>query len=281
VGPFAPVFRQADLAMLNLETAITSATTAEAKTYTFKTNPQVLDAFDAAGIDAVSLANNHGMDYGWAGFRDTLRAKQDSDSPVVLGIGEDEESAYAPWIAEVKGQRIAFFTATQVLDGHLTEKWTAGPDKGGLASAKRQDYLTDTVAAVRPDVDTVVVFLHWGVEKMNCPTQDQVDLAKALRSAGADIIVGGHQHRLSGGGMMGDTYVHYGLGNFLFHAGSSGAEKTGVLTVDVQGREIVDAQWHPGRVSDGVPQRLTGADKERELAYWNSLRGCANLDPVR
>lgn len=279
VGPFARIFRRSDLAMVNLETAITTAGTPEPKAFTFATTRDVLPALRSAGIDVVSMANNHGMDFGWPGFTDSLAAKRWSDSPAVIGIGKDEEEAYEPWIAEASGQRIAFFTATRVLDDHLAAKWTAGPAKGGLASAYRLDYLTERIAQTRPEVDTVVVYLHWGIERYTCPVESQVDLAKALKRAGADIIVGGHQHRLSGGGMMGDAFVHYGLGNFLFQAASEGAERTGVLTVDVQGRDIVGYQWHPGRIYNAVPQKLTGADRDAEAAYWESLRSCTGLKP--
>jgi poly-gamma-glutamate synthesis protein (capsule biosynthesis protein) len=279
VGPFARTFRDADVAMLNLETAITTATTAEPKTYVFGTDERVLSALASGGIDIVSLANNHGMDFGVPGLEDSLAAKRSVDAPAIIGIGADEAEAFAPHIVEVEGQRIAFIAATQVLDDNLIDKWTAGPNKGGLASAKRVDRLTEEVAAVRGEVDTVVVFLHWGVELLSCPTTDQIELAEALKSAGADIIVGGHQHRLAGGGRMGNTFVNYGLGNFLFQAASQGAERTGVLTVAVRGREVVDYKWLPGRISNGVPQRLTGADKAAELAYWQSLRECSGLRP--
>ncbi len=277
VGPFAKTLRRADLAVLNLETAITTSGTPEPKAFTFATTEAVLPALASAGIDVVSMANNHGMDFGWPGFTDSIAAKQSIESPAVVGIGEDQVEAYDPYVAEVQDQRIAVFAATQVLDDNLAAKWTAGPDKGGLASADRLNYLTKRIGEIRDDVDTVVVFLHWGVEKYTCPTQRQIDLAEAVRQAGADIIVGGHQHRLAGGGRMGDAFVHYGLGNFLFQAASSDAEKTGVLTVDVRGREIVDYKWHPGRIYGAVPQRLTGADRDNELAYWESLRDCSGL----
>ncbi len=277
VGPFAPVLERADVAMVNLETAIATSGAPEPKAYNFAAPPSILPALAAGGVDVVSMANNHGMDYGWEGFAQSLRAKRQAAEPAIIGIGRDQRKAYAPWIAEVRGQRIAFFTASQVLDPHLEYKWTAGPNKGGLASAFRVDYLTKRIKQARPNVDTIVVYLHWGIEKTTCPIDYQINLTKELKRAGADVVVGGGQHRISGGGFMGKTLVHYGLGNFLFQAASSGSDRTGVLTVVVRGRDVVKYRWRPGLISAGVPQKLTGATKRAELSYWESLRGCANL----
>src|SRR5690606_4017424 len=114
-------------------------------------------------------------------------------------------------VVDVRGHRIAVLAATQVLDSHLIEEWTAGPGKPGLASAKRVDRLVEAVRAAAAGADTVVVFLHWGIETHTCPAPRQQELAHALVEAGADIVVGGHAHRLQGGGRLGDAVVHYGL----------------------------------------------------------------------
>jgi poly-gamma-glutamate synthesis protein (capsule biosynthesis protein) len=279
VGPFTPILRRADVAMLNLEAAITTATTPEPKTYTFSAPEAILPALRRSGIDVVSMANNHGMDFGLPGLRDSLRAQRRSKGPAVIGIGRDAEQAYAPHIATVKGQRIAFFTASHVIDDYLKDTWVAGPFKPGIASAYEPDVerLIDGVEQHRSDVETIVVHLHWGVERLTCPTEDQIRLARRLKKAGADVIVGGHQHRLNGGGMLGRAFVHYGLGNFLFQAASAESDRTGVLTVDVRGREIVRYRWRPGRIVAAVPQRLQGTEAASELAYWESLRQCTGL----
>ncbi|MDP1820304.1 MAG: CapA family protein [Acidimicrobiales bacterium] len=98
-------------------------------------------------------------------------------------------------------------------------------------------------------------------------------------AAGADVVVGGHAHRLQGGGRLGDAVVHYGLGNFLFRANSSEGARTGVFEVTVTGRRIDGYRWVPGRISDSVPRPLAAAEAASELIYWDSLRACADLDP--
>ena len=61
-----------------------------------------------------------------------------------------------------------------------------------------------------------MVFLHWGVQGDSCPNVDQVELADALRQAGADVIVGAHSHTIQQMGQVGEAFVAYGLGNFMW-----------------------------------------------------------------
>ena len=275
VGPYADVFEAADVAVLNLETAVTEGGTRLAKQFTFRAPTRVLDALAAGGIDVVSLANNHGMDYGRSGLDDSIAAKRVTG--MIVGIGEDEDEAYAPWIAEVKGQRIAVIGATQVLDGQYVSSWTATADQPGLASAKREERLVAEVERIRDEVDTIVVLVHWGIETHECPTAVQQDLAIALEAAGADVIVGGHQHRVAGGGMLDTAAVHYGLGNFLFKSNSAPGSRTGVFLVTVTGQEVDGFEWLPGRISNSVPVPLEGDDAAAELDRWEGQRGCTNL----
>lgn len=270
--PFAPVLGGADLAVVNLETAIGTGGTPADKEFVFQAPPSALDAFRRAGVDVVSAANNHGMDFGVESLRETLAA-----GFPIIGIGADEDEAYAPYVADIRGHRVAVLAATQVLDGDLLAEWTAGPDQPGLASAKRVDRLLEAVRAARADADTVVVFLHWGVERETCPTASQRDLAAALVEAGADVVVGGHAHRLQGGGRLGDAVVHYGLGNFGFQANSPEGARTGVFLVTVSGSGVEGYEWVPGRVVAHQPRPLEGAEAATALAHWDGLRGCTGL----
>ena len=195
--PIAPVLRQADLAVVNLETAVTMDGSAAAKTFVFRAPPTAFAALRGGGVDVASMANNHGLDYGVGGLRDSIAAARRYNFPVV-GIGLNEKQAYHPFRRTIKGQRIAVIGATQVLDAELVSSWTAGRDKPGLASAKDVTRLVQEVRAARRTSDTVVVFLHWGIELEQCPSSDQRALAKQLVAAGADVVVGGHAHRVQG-----------------------------------------------------------------------------------
>ncbi len=278
LAPVSPLLADADIAMVNLETAVTDRGTPVPKAFAFRAPSTAFSALRAGGVDVVSVANNHGMDYGAAGLRDTLAAGRKAGMPIV-GAGTDDERAYAPHRVTVKGQRIAIVGATQVLDDQLVSAWTAGPEKIGLASAKDEPRLLRAVREARRTSDTVVVFLHWGLELSSCPTASQTSLARKLAKAGADLVVGSHAHVLVGGGMLRGTLVAYGLGNFVFYASREATTRSGVLRVTVTGRRIDAYRWRPARISGGIPYPLTGGERAEAVAGWRALRSCTNLRP--
>ncbi|HXG76124.1 MAG TPA: CapA family protein [Gaiellaceae bacterium] len=278
LAPIRPALERADVAIVNLETAITTGGSAVAKQFAFAAPPAAFDALRGGGVDVASMANNHGLDYGESGLRDSLAAARRARFPLI-GIGLDAARAYRPYRRTVQGQRIAILAATQVLDDELIAAWTAGPRKPGLASAKDVPRLVAEVRRARASADTVVVFLHWGRELERCPTDDQRSLARALVRAGADVVVGGHAHRLLGTGRLGAALVSYGLGNFVWYGTSELSTRTGVLLVTVTGRRVDGYRWVPARIVDGVPRPLAGAEAREHVAAWRSLRGCAGLRP--
>jgi poly-gamma-glutamate capsule biosynthesis protein CapA/YwtB (metallophosphatase superfamily) len=278
LGPIAKVLGKSDLAMINLETAITEAgTPAPGKQYTFRAPASAFTALKAAGVDVVSMANNHGMDYMDSGLQDSLAAIKRSKFPVV-GIGANEAQAYRPYRTTVNGNRVSIIGATQVLDAEFIEAWTATADRGGLASAKNEARLIKAVRQARKNSDTVIVHLHWGTELEKCPNQAQLSLAPKLVSAGADVVVGGHAHILLGAGYLDDAYVSYGLGNFVFYNSNPATTgRTGVLTLTINGRKVLKDTWTPATIQGGVPVPMTGAARTQAVADWKALRSCAGL----
>jgi poly-gamma-glutamate synthesis protein (capsule biosynthesis protein) len=277
LGPISRTLRAADLAMVNLETAITTGgTKAPGKQFTFRAPPSAFTALKAAGVDVVSMANNHGMDYMESGLRDSLRASKAAKFPTV-GIGRNAEEAYRPYRVTLKGNRIAIVGATQVLDDHLIPAWTATDTQGGLASAKNVERMVQAVKDAAEGSDAVIVHLHWGQELATCPLPRQQELAKRLAEAGADAIVGGHAHVLQGGGYLNDVYVHYGLGNFVFYSANGPTANSGVQLLRIQDGKVTADKWKPARISGGLPRLLTGSAGAAELARWKSLRDCAGL----
>jgi poly-gamma-glutamate capsule biosynthesis protein CapA/YwtB (metallophosphatase superfamily) len=273
-----PVLASADLAIVNLETAVTTRGEAAPKTYTFRAPPSAFAALRAGGVDAASMANNHGMDFGEVGLRDSIAAARKARFPVI-GIGLNAEQAYRPYRATVRGQRIAVLAATQVIDDNLIARWTADPSAPGLASAKDVPRLLEAVRSARKTSDTVVVFLHWGVELASCPTSDQRTLARELVAAGADLVVGAHAHRLLGTGRMKRALVSYGLGNFVWYSSGTVTSQTGVLLVTATGRRIDNYRFVPARIVSGTPRPLSGSERRQALSSWRSLRGCTGLRP--
>jgi poly-gamma-glutamate synthesis protein (capsule biosynthesis protein) len=278
LASIAPVLRRADVAVVNLETAVTTGGSATTKTFVFRAPPSALAALAAGGVDVASMANNHGMDFGEAGLRDSLAAAKRYRF-TVIGIGLNDSQAYRPYRTTVNGQRIAVIGATQVLDDELISAWTAGPGKPGLASAKDVPRLLRAVRQARATSDTVVVFVHWGIELEQCPSRDQRTLAKQLVAAGADVVVGGHAHRLQGAGRMGTALVDYGLGNFVWYGTSELSTRTGVLLVTTEGRRVLGYRWEPARIVSGTPRPLAGAERRAAISSWRSLRSCTGLAP--
>ncbi len=272
-----PLLSSADLAVVNLETAIGTGGDTATKAFNFRAPPSAFDALAASGVDVIGMANNHALDYGQAGLRETLAAIAERHAPVI-GVGVDEEAAYRPFTATVKGQRIAVIAATQIIDSNLIADWTAGPDHPGVASAKRVDRLVAAVAEARPNADIVAVFLHWGTETVTCPNAAQLALASKLVEAGADLVIGGHAHRVLGGGYLGHAFVEYGLGNFQFIASSPPGRESGLLRVTMRRHHVDRDEWLPVRIgADSLPVPLSGAEATAALRRWLDRRPCTKL----
>jgi poly-gamma-glutamate synthesis protein (capsule biosynthesis protein) len=279
-GPAAKDLSAPDLTMVNLETAISVGGTPEAKNFTFQAPPSAFTALKAAGIDLVSMANNHSADYGSEGLAQTLEAIKRTRFPVV-GLGPNADAAYAPYYTEVNGVRLAFIAAHQVREETLAN-FTATSTSPGVASAY-SERLPLAVRAAKAKADAVIVYLHWGTEYVHCPNTDQVGLADRLAAEGAAAVVGTHAHGLQGAGWRKDgTYVAYGLGNYLWWMSfGGGRDDSGVLTLTLTGGKVTDASFAPARLDErGIAVPATGETESRIRAEFEQFRQCADLLPA-
>ena len=280
IGPFAAQLSAADIAVVNLETAITTRGTPEPKEFHFRAPASAYAALQAAGVDIASLGNNHALDYGRVGLADTLASAQQVGM-AVIGAGRNADDAYAAHVITVHGVRVAVLAMSQIHT--LAQQWAPTATRSGVAMAHD---LARTVRAVRDakaQADVVVVYLHWGVERSNCPKDEMRDLADALADAGATMIVGTHAHVPLAAGMIGDTYVHYGLGNFIWYVGNA---DTIVLTVTVTAvpgsgtAKVTKAEINPGVItSTGQPKPVTGAAAKPVLDRLAQAQRCSELPP--
>jgi poly-gamma-glutamate synthesis protein (capsule biosynthesis protein) len=278
LAPLRPWVGRPDVTMVNLETAITGRGVEQPKKWHFRTSPRALVALRAAGVDVVTMANNHAVDYGPLGLTDTLAARGASPIPVV-GIGRNARDAFAPYVVDVRGTRIAFFGATDLAD-LTSSRYPATASSPGVASiVSSRARLLRGIRAWRGRVDTVVVYLHGGVERVTCPTGRQVDTARALARAGASVVVTAHAHVLLGAGWRGRTFVSHGLGNFLWYSANSVREsQSGLLTVTLQDGVPVASRLVPSyHGTDGLPRRARGARADRIQADLRSLTRCTGL----
>jgi poly-gamma-glutamate synthesis protein (capsule biosynthesis protein) len=282
VGDFAAQLRAADFAMVNLESAVTTRGTPEPKDFHFRAPPAAYTALAAAGIDLASLANNHTLDYGRVGLTDTLDAARAANFAVV-GAGQSADEAYAPYLTTVKGVRIAVIGLSQIHT--LAEEWTPTATRSGVAMSHDRERSVEAVRAARTVADVVIVFMHWGVERSNCPKEEMRTFAAAMADAGATMVVGTHAHVPLAGGFLGNTYVHYGLGNFVWYINSD----TVLLTLTVRAvpgagpdRALVTgSEVTPGRVvSSGRPTPVTGDQAAAVLNRLEAAQRCARLAPA-
>ena len=275
-GPIASVLRSADFTAVNLETAVTGRGMPQPKNYHFRTTPLAFTALRDAGVDLVTMANNHVLDYGPIGLADTLAAAKAARFPYV-GIGTNAAAAWAPYVTTIKGMTIAIVGVSQVAE--LASSWVATSTGPGEANAIDLSRTLAAVRAARRLARTVIVFMHWGTEGDACPDPAQLSLAPKLAAAGASIIIGAHAHMLQGSGWLGRTFVAYGMGNFLWWERSY-STATGVLELTLHPHGPLTARFVPAVVSStGQPTVDHGAAAPRAAAHYASLRACAGLTP--
>lgn len=288
LGPMSEHLRDADLAMVNLESALIRngrRTSKELEVpedrYWFRTPPAALGLFARSGVDVVTVANNHGADFGAAGVRQTLRAARDSKVAVV-GVGGGARQAFQPHRVTIRGTHVSVLAADASRRESNNPAWAAGEGGPGIASARanRPRRLLAAVRKAHARGDVVVVYLHWGRSLDSCPTDFQRRLAEGLAAAGADVVVGAHAHVLQGAGMLGDTYVSYGLGNFAWYHGAR--SRTGVLELRVRDGRVVADRFMPARIpaEGGRPDPVDVTKRSAARAAWERLRGCTDLAPT-
>jgi poly-gamma-glutamate synthesis protein (capsule biosynthesis protein) len=280
-GPISAELGSADLAMVNLETPVTSRGVAEPKEFHFRAPPAAYEAVKAAGIDVITLANNHTLDYGRVGLTDTLNAAKAAAMPYV-GAGENAAQAYAPWITDVKGVKIAFLGFSQITE--LASTWAAQDNRSGIAMAFDTTRAIAAVKAAKRAADVVVVYMHWGQEYNDCPIAAQKTFARKLADAGATIIIGSHVHLLQGDGWLGKAFVAYGMSNFLWHYNDAGSNDTGVMRITLTGSTVTKTEFLPAYINrtTGQPELVHGAEATRITNEYNALRSCTGLadDPA-
>jgi poly-gamma-glutamate capsule biosynthesis protein CapA/YwtB (metallophosphatase superfamily) len=247
-------FHAADLTIGNLESALGDIGEPEPKAYPFRAPPEAAEALARAGFDIVSLANNHGMDYGPEALLQGIELLHEA-GVVPIGAGVDETAAYAPHLTEVNGLSLAVFGYLNVpveWRGFDTESWTATSDAPGLAWATVERVQAD-INAVRAAVDLVIVILHSGYEYLEPPSPIQMDLSRAAVDAGADLVIGHHAHILQGIEFYGDGVIVYGLGNFVFEI--DGAPETAVLYAWLDADGVREIELLPAVIQFGGQPR--------------------------
>ncbi len=246
-----PWLADADLTFANLESPLTTAPPRSSPPqaggreggYDLRASPESVAALRAAGFDVVSLANNHALDAGQTGLRETV------DTLHAAGIGALLDGKAGGSVdCSPTCQLLAFDDSVAPLD----VKAAAG-----------------AVAAAAERADVVIVSIHWGGEYQAAPGPRQRSLARKLAGAGAGVIVGHGPHVLQRVEWVGETLVAYSLGNLLFDQPYPADCRQGViLRVTLQGDRIAAVEAIPTVTEQG---RLRLANPEEAAAISDRI----------
>ncbi|OUQ25047.1 hypothetical protein B5E77_12110 [Lachnoclostridium sp. An131] len=225
------VLREADIFMLNEEFPFgTTGEPMEEKEYTFRVDPSYSTVLSELGVDIVTLANNHMLDFGRGPLTETLNTL-DQAGIAHVGAGENIDEAKALKTFEMDGRTIGFLGASRVIPEH---SWNASSGSSGLFTTYDAAALAEQIQKAEESCDFTVVYVHWGIEKNTQPEEYQKTLARQYIDAGADAVIGAHPHVLQGIEFYQGKPIFYSLGNFIF---SNGAYETMLVELTVGGTE--------------------------------------------
>ena len=223
--------RAADLAVANLETAISDEDTPATRwrdTPSHRAPSPSAGALARAGFDVAGLANNHAMDEGRHGLEDTLRFLEGAGI-LPLGAGVDEASARRGLVVSLGRVRVGLVAyCERQLGFDLWLRIFARGDRAGVAALDETTAKQDVARLRASGADVVIVVTHWGRNDQP-PTRGELDAAHALAASGADLVVGAHAHTPQGIWLIGGIPVALGIGNYAFGTRGSGALDGGVL----------------------------------------------------
>lgn len=278
-GGVAEVLKAADLTMVNLECSVsTRGSPMPNKKWTFRAAPESLAGVRNAGIDVVSIANNHVLDFGLDAFLDTL-SYLDEYGIKRVGGGQNLAEALQPAIFEVNGFKIGYLAAAAI---YPVNEWVASDTRPGILPTHYETAVLQAVKDLASQVDCVVVGVHWGVEREHNPNAYQQRYGRALIDSGADLVIGHHPHVLEGMEIYKGGLIAYSLGNFVFTTATRDGQDSGILVVTLDTKGIAAARLIPVYTDSGRPELEGGLDYERILTLMNtwSEKWGTEFDPL-
>ena len=210
-----------DVRIINLETAITANEDYwKRRGINYRMHPQNFPAITAAGIDVCSLANNHVLDWGYAGLVETLDTLENAKIKAV-GAGRNQREAAAPAIVKIKGEGRAIIFAFGSETSGIPAGWAATPDAPGVNFLHDlSDWTVRAIASrihnVKRASDIVIASIHWGGNwGYEIPRDQTVFAYKLIDEAGVDIIHGHSSHHVLGIEVYHGKPIIYGCGDFI------------------------------------------------------------------
>lgn len=263
-------FDNDDISIGNLETSVTRGGTPwPNKQFNFRSDPENIEAMKGAGIDLVSLANNHTLDYGYDGLEDTINHLNRGDIKLV-GAGGDIEEATKAIIIEKDKTKIGILGYSRVAPD---VGWWPNADKAGVASAydKHIDEVLENIKETKKEVDLLIMVIHWGKELHEVPREDEVIVAKKMIDMGVDVIAGHHPHVLQGIEIYKGKPIFYSLGNFIFGSRSELSSDTMIAQLNLNHKDIESIDIIPFHIKNNRPENINEEKKREKLEYLRKI----------
>lgn len=262
-----------DIMMLNNEFAYsTRGKKTPNKSYTFRADPSRVNILHEMGVDIVSLANNHALDYGVDALMDTFTTLEEAGIDYV-GAGENLARAEAPVYYTIGDKKIAYLASSRVI---FAMDWYAKEDSPGMVGTYDPTPLIKAIEKASENSDFVVVYVHWGVEKNNYPENYQKNFARQYIDAGADIVIGCHPHVMQGFEIYKGKPIAYSLGNFWFN---SSTRESGFLKVYIDPDGTINAQIVPVMNKDTYTYIITdGKERQSYFKYMEEISFDIKID---
>lgn len=163
------------------------------------------------GFNLVSLANNHCLDMGETGIRNSMAFWNSQPGVVTAGTYLSQEDFDAIPVHEINGITYAFISTTYGMNGLVPPE---GEEYLVDCYAGREQQVLDQIRAAKQKADVVIVAAHWGIEYQMYPSDEQQTFARQMADAGADIIIGNHPHVIQPIQRLNNhTICFYALGN--------------------------------------------------------------------
>jgi poly-gamma-glutamate synthesis protein (capsule biosynthesis protein) len=245
----------------------------------------MLEGFALAGIDAVTLANNHSVwnDEGWGvqGLLDTIAALDAFEVPY-FGAGSNLAAARTPWVFDVGGTRIAFLGIDAVTANYEIEPGvTTGVldvDSGASSDGPGTNpYLAaqvfEDVAATTAIAEVVIPYFHLGAEYVAIPPPWAVQAAHAAIDAGASMVVTNHPHVIQGMEIYSGKPIVYSPGNFILDQMWAADVRSGyALEIVLRGTSIVGLRFHGVEIEDFHQPRPMTVGEQAALMdrFWGA-----------
>ncbi|NNL99915.1 MAG: CapA family protein, partial [Gammaproteobacteria bacterium] len=262
-----------DVRLVNLETSITTSDEYwPGKGIHYRLHPDNARCLAEAGIDACTLANNHVLDYGYAGLAETLTALRRTGIECA-GAGTSAAAAAVPAVIDTGRGRLIVYSYGLRSSG-IPPDWSAGADRGGVnyldaLSSEALEIVAGHIKAVKRDGDVAVVSLHWGSNWGDDIPREHQDFAHRLvDEAGADLVHGHSSHHPRAIEVYNGKLILYGTGDFINdYEGIGGHDKyRGDLvmmyfaSVEVASGRLVDLTMVPMQIRRLQPRYASRAD---------------------